>query len=128
MQEQAEVIYAACGGDIEALTGYAEAFEADSRAEHARRAWEHVRVLAAVNGKSELAAEAAARAETLRRRPAGATPLTPREREVVRLVASGHSSAAIAKALFLSVRTVDTHIGRAMRKAGVRSRRDLQHL
>ena len=51
--------------------------------------------------------------------------LSPREREVAELAAKGHTSREIAQALFLSPRTVDSHIGSAMRKLEVASRRDL---
>ena len=52
-------------------------------------------------------------------RPAG---LTSREVEVLRLVASGMSSARVAEELFLSPRTVDTHLTSIYRKLGVSSR------
>jgi non-specific serine/threonine protein kinase len=49
-------------------------------------------------------------------------PLSARELEVLRLVAQGRSDAEVARALFLSVRTVGGHLGSAYRKLGVRSR------
>jgi DNA-binding CsgD family transcriptional regulator/tetratricopeptide (TPR) repeat protein len=55
----------------------------------------------------------------------GVEELTGREREVARLAASGHSSADIAQRLFISVRTVDNHLGRAYIKLGVNGRDDL---
>jgi predicted ATPase/DNA-binding CsgD family transcriptional regulator len=48
--------------------------------------------------------------------------LTPREIEVLRLVAAGRSNAEIAAALFISPRTADTHVGRILGKLGVGSR------
>lgn len=48
--------------------------------------------------------------------------LTPREIEVLRLVASGMTNPAIAEALFLSVRTVENHVAHIMAKLGVRTR------
>ncbi|MGH2692195.1 MAG: helix-turn-helix transcriptional regulator, partial [Actinomycetota bacterium] len=51
--------------------------------------------------------------------------LSPREREVAALVASGRTNREIASKLFLSPRTVEDHVGRAMRKLGVASRGDL---
>ena len=61
--------------------------------------------------------------------PAGesrATPpdhgLTPREREVLRLLAQGRSDRAIAEALFISPHTATTHVKRLLRKLGVDSR------
>ena len=48
--------------------------------------------------------------------------LTPREREVLRLLASGTSNQAIADALFLSLGTVKVHVTRILAKLGVTSR------
>jgi DNA-binding CsgD family transcriptional regulator len=48
--------------------------------------------------------------------------LTPREAEVVRLMASGRTNADVAAELGLSARTVQTHLQRAYRKLGVRTR------
>jgi DNA-binding NarL/FixJ family response regulator len=51
--------------------------------------------------------------------------LTPREREVVQLVAEGLSNKQVGRQLDLSVKTVETHRGAAMRKAGLSSTADL---
>ena len=51
--------------------------------------------------------------------------LSPREQEVVRLAADGLTSSRIAARLFLSPRTVDNHLARAMRKLGISSRKEL---
>ena len=48
-----------------------------------------------------------------------AEPLTPREYEIALLAAQGHRNADIAQRLFLSVRTVESHLYRAMRKLAV---------
>lgn len=45
--------------------------------------------------------------------------LSPRERQIFRLVVEGKSSAEIAKILFLSPKTVDTYRSRLMQKLGV---------
>jgi DNA-binding CsgD family transcriptional regulator len=55
-------------------------------------------------------------------------PLTDRQREIVMLIADGLSSRAIAERLTLSVRTVDSHIFRAMSKTGTTSRDELANL
>jgi DNA-binding CsgD family transcriptional regulator len=55
-------------------------------------------------------------------------PLTDREREIVMLIADGFSSRAVAERLTLSVRTVESHIYRAMLKTGTESREELANL
>lgn len=54
-----------------------------------------------------------------------AADLSEREREVLRLIALGHTNAEIARLLFLSVRTVENHRASLMRKLGARSRAEL---
>ena len=49
-------------------------------------------------------------------------PLTDREREIAVLAAAGQPSRVIAERLYLSVRTVDNHLGRIYDKLGVSSR------
>ena len=51
--------------------------------------------------------------------------LTDREREVLRLLADGHSSKDLALRLQLSVKTVDAHKYNLMRKLGIHNRADL---
>ena len=53
--------------------------------------------------------------------PSQADKLTAREREVLQLIAEGHSSAEVAKSLFISVRTVETHRHNIMEKLGIHS-------
>jgi DNA-binding NarL/FixJ family response regulator len=48
--------------------------------------------------------------------------LTEREREILRLLASGMSNAEVAEKLFLSETTVKTHVSAVLRKLGVRDR------
>jgi DNA-binding CsgD family transcriptional regulator len=55
-------------------------------------------------------------------------PLTDRELEIVMLIADGESNRAVAERLTLSVRTVETHIYRAMSKTGTTSRDELANL
>lgn len=52
-------------------------------------------------------------------------PLTPRELEVVRLVVEGKDNPAIAADLFLSPRTVQSHVSAALRKLDAGSRTSL---
>ena len=54
-----------------------------------------------------------------------AEPLTPREREVVKLVAEGHTSEEIAELLVISRKTVDRHRANVLEKLGLRDRVDL---
>src|SRR5262249_23652649 len=62
-----------------------------------------------VLGARMVAAEAAAQAT------ADADPLSDREREVLRLLALGHTNQEIAKQLYISVRTAETHRAHIMR-------------
>jgi DNA-binding CsgD family transcriptional regulator len=55
-------------------------------------------------------------------------PLTDREEEIVMLVAEGLSNRAVAERLTLSVRTVESHLYRAMLKTGTTSRDELAAL
>jgi len=47
--------------------------------------------------------------------------LTPREREIIQLLAEGHRNKKIAQMLGISIKTVETHRTALMRKIGVRS-------
>jgi DNA-binding NarL/FixJ family response regulator len=51
--------------------------------------------------------------------PTPSSALTPRERQVLQLVAEGKSSKEIAQLLDVSVKTVDTHRGHVMDKLGI---------
>ena len=54
-----------------------------------------------------------------------ADPLSDREREVMRLLALGHTNQEIAQLLFVSVRTAESHRAHIMRKLGLSTRAEL---
>ncbi|TSB42345.1 response regulator transcription factor, partial [Streptomyces benahoarensis] len=57
--------------------------------------------------------------------PPQLAPLTPREHEVVTLVAAGLSNDDIAERLYVTSLTAKTHVNRAMTKLGARDRAQL---
>jgi two-component system, NarL family, response regulator NreC len=59
------------------------------------------------------------------RKRAEADPLSDREREVLRLLALGHTNQEIAKMLYISVRTAETHRAHIMQKLRLTSRAEL---
>jgi DNA-binding CsgD family transcriptional regulator len=67
----------------------------------------------------------AAGARPRRRRLTGIDSLTPAERRVVELAVGGMSNREIAQALFLSLRTVETHLTHAYQKLEIRGRSEL---
>ena len=71
-----------------------------------------------------LIAEFASRTRHARSLP-GADELTPREREVVVLIALGLSNEEIARKIYISPSTAKTHAARAMTKVGARDRAQL---
>jgi DNA-binding CsgD family transcriptional regulator len=58
----------------------------------------------------------------------GSGELSARERELVALVAQGRTDAQIAAQLYISVRTVSSHLDRIRDKTGCRRRADLTRL
>jgi DNA-binding CsgD family transcriptional regulator len=60
--------------------------------------------------------------------PPGLGGLSARERELVTLVAQGATNAQIAARLYISVRTVRSHLDRIRDKTGARRRTDLTRL
>ncbi|MEU4448249.1 AAA family ATPase [Actinosynnema sp. NPDC050801] len=118
-----------------ALSGAAEVFAAAGDRPSARAALSH-----AVDVHAELGAEwdstrllARLREHGIRRGPHakhrrathGWESLTPMELKVTELVASGLSNRQIGERLFLSGRTVATHVSHVLAKLGVRSRTDI---
>lgn len=63
-----------------------------------------------------------------RRRSTPADELTAQERRVAHLAGAGRTSAEIASHLSLSVRTIETHLGRIYAKLGIHSQRELMSL
>lgn len=64
-------------------------------------------------------------AEAEERKRAEADPLSDREREVLRLLALGHTNQEIAKMLYISVRTAETHRAHIMQKLRLSNRAEL---
>jgi two-component system, NarL family, response regulator NreC len=64
-------------------------------------------------------------AESEERRRAEEDPLSEREGEVLRLLALGHTNQEIAKQLYISVRTAETHRAHIMQKLRLSSRAEL---
>jgi len=58
----------------------------------------------------------------------GSPRLSPREQELIALVASGRTDTQIAEQLYISVRTVRSHLDRIRDKTGCRRRADLTRL
>ena len=75
----------------------------------------------------ELAAKCGACTPALRQ-ASESLPLTDREAEIVMLIGEGLSNRAVAERLTLSIRTVESHIYRAMMKTGTTSRDELAAL
>jgi DNA-binding CsgD family transcriptional regulator len=81
-------------------------------------------IAVAERAREELgAAGVRVRRETL----TGLDALTPSERRVVARAAAGASNRDIAQALFVTVKTVEMHLGHAYRKLGIASRAELAH-
>jgi len=89
-------------------------------------AWEDISALGAQSLVPAASRVAAALRLTLPRDPArvgsGDALLTPREREVLALVAAGRSNRAIAEELFISIKTASVHVSNILAKLGVASR------
>ncbi|MGC3004719.1 helix-turn-helix domain-containing protein, partial [Streptomyces sp. G35A] len=71
--------------------------------------------------RARLALRPAAR-EPVPADPADALGLTSRERDVLRLVAAGHTNRRIAEELFISPKTASVHVSNILAKLGVSGR------
>ncbi|WP_439591432.1 LuxR C-terminal-related transcriptional regulator [Microbacterium sp.] len=125
---QGRIAEALVRADTDALVAAIAELEAAGRPREALNVAETA--LAAV-GASDSAGEIVAQRDRLRSAgtvDVGIPPvaLTRREREIAELVASGLSNAVIAEALVVSVRTVESHVNRLLRKAGVSRRQDVK--
>ena len=86
--------------------------------------------LAFTSGAKRLARRADEQLQALGARPrsvlmTGAESLSPSEHRVCRLAAAGLKNSEIAQALFVSLKTVETHLHSAYRKLDINSRREL---
>jgi DNA-binding NarL/FixJ family response regulator len=128
---------AAAAGDGDALLRVADEFERIGALRYAMIAASQAAAVFVDAGRQDSARRAASRARALHVPDQATDPpavdgvdglavgLTARERQIVELVPQGLSNAEIAARLSVSVRTVETHLYRAMHKLGVRDRRDL---
>jgi DNA-binding CsgD family transcriptional regulator len=131
-------VEARVAGDGAALLTAVDELEAIGTLVYAREAAAEAARLFLAAGRQDSARRAAARSRDLFARGQGgiapaidgldgpAVALTPRETQLVELAARGLSNAEIADRLVLSVRTVESHVYRAMQKLGVSDRRDLR--
>ncbi|HEY1666485.1 MAG TPA: LuxR C-terminal-related transcriptional regulator [Trebonia sp.] len=76
----------------------------------------------------ELAVMVATAVQEEPREPRPGTLLSAREQQLVTLVAQGHTNAEIASRLYISIRTVTSHLDRIRDKTGYRRRADLTRL
>lgn len=93
---------------------------------HLHEALELARRCGAVGLAKQAFDELAASGERLRRyTPIGVESLTPSQRRVAELAASGMTNRQIAQTLFLTVKTIESHLAAAYDTLGIRSRRAL---
>ena len=128
---------ARAAADGPALLQAAVALEAAGSRRCACEAAAHAAEVYAAQGRQDSARRAAARSRDLFEENQGGLPpaisgidedavrLTPREAQLVELATRGLTNAEIADRLVLSVRTVESHMYRAMQKLGVSDRRRL---
>jgi DNA-binding CsgD family transcriptional regulator len=91
-----------------------------------REAFELARRCGAARIAKRAHAELKASGETVRRyTPIGVESLTPSERRVAELAASGMTNRQIAQSLFVTLKTVESHLSAAYRKLDIRSRGEL---
>jgi non-specific serine/threonine protein kinase len=81
-----------------------------------------------ISAAVELAVMVATAVQEEPREPSPGTLLSAREQQLVTLVAQGHTNAEIAARLYISIRTVTSHLDRIRDKTGYRRRADLTRL
>jgi len=79
----------------------------------------------AATGTTYLHPQLGARLAAAPEEPAAKDDLTEREREVLRLIALGHTNSEVAKQLYLSVRTVESHRAHIQQKLRLSTRAEL---
>lgn len=129
---------ARAAGDAAAVLACADEFEAIGALRHASECAAAAADIFAEAGREDSARRAAARSHELHERCQGGFPpqmhelepdalsLTDRERQFVELAAEGLTNGEIADRFVLSVRTVESHMYRAMQKLGIKDRRELK--
>lgn len=124
-------------GDAEALLSVAEHLHELGAASEALQAHAHASRLFRNSGHDEGAGRARAAARLIAEETGDLnwvsstlpeSALTARENEIVRCVAAGMSNIDISGELFLSVRTVESHLRNIRRKTGAGDRSDIGHL
>jgi DNA-binding NarL/FixJ family response regulator len=119
MHENEQILYEALRNGA---SGFVLKTAADRDLVHACRATMRGETFLYAGAVSALVRDHLARAG---RGEGGLDPLTPREVEVVKLVAEGHTSDEIAALLVISRKTVDRHRANILEKLGMRDRVDL---
>lgn len=114
---------------IEALIEQGRTIRQQGERARARESLRRAHMEADALGSLRLVAQAGAELHAARGRPPKRAhaddELTPSERRIAELAAAGTSNREIAATLFLSVRTVETHLTSAYRRLGISSRREL---
>jgi len=128
-QPQTQVVVLTTYSDDDSIIGALRAGALGYLTKDATRAEIGRAVLAAAAGQAVLDPEvqrrllsAAVRAPAAADAGPAGDDLTPREAEVLRLIAAGRSNREIARALFVSEATVKTHVNRIFAKTGSRDR------
>ncbi|MGH2805236.1 MAG: response regulator transcription factor, partial [Thermoleophilaceae bacterium] len=103
------------------------ALRRSKRKRAAREALEEAVEVFTARGARLFAAAATRELGRISGRAASPGELTPSERRVAELVASGRTNREVAAALVLAERTVETHLSHIYRKLGIRSRAELAH-